>query len=104
MQKAKILVVEDDPNLGQILQEYLQVKGYSTHLAVNGLLGLQAFNQESFDLCLLDIMLPQLDGFSLAEKIREQNQQVPIIFLTAKSLKEDTLNGFRIGAVIFVTW
>lgn len=103
MQKANILVVEDDPNLGQILQEYLQVKGYSTHLADNGLLGLQAFNQKAFDLCLLDIMLPQLDGFSLAEKIREQDQQVPIIFLTAKSLKEDTLNGFRIGADDYIT-
>ncbi|AHM60791.1 response regulator with CheY-like receiver domain and winged-helix DNA-binding domain [Flammeovirgaceae bacterium 311] len=103
MQKANILVVEDDPNLGQILQEYLQVKGYTTRLAVNGLLGLHAFEQESFDLCLLDVMLPQMDGFTLAEKIRARNQQVPIIFLTAKSLKEDTLNGFRLGADDYIT-
>ncbi len=103
MQKASILVVEDDPNLGQILQEYLQVKGYATHLATNGLLGLQAFSAQPFDLCLLDIMLPQLDGFTLAEKIRARNQQVPIIFLTAKSLKEDTLNGFRVGADDYIT-
>lgn len=103
MQKAKILVVEDDPNLGQILQEYLQVKGYTIHLAVNGLLGLHAFEQETFDLCLLDVMLPQMDGFTLAEKIKERNEQVPIIFLTAKSLKEDTLNGLRLGADDYIT-
>ncbi|WP_224995509.1 response regulator transcription factor [Cesiribacter sp. SM1] len=103
MQKANILVVEDDPNLGQILQEYLQVKGYTTHLAVNGLLGLHAFEHNNFDLCLLDVMLPQMDGFTLAEKIRARNQQVPIIFLTAKSLKEDTLNGFRLGADDYIT-
>lgn len=103
MYKANILIVEDDPNLGQILQEYLQVKGYATRLAINGLLGLQAFGEEAFDLCLLDIMLPQLDGFSLAEKIRQRDQQVPIIFLTAKSLKEDTLNGFRVGADDYIT-
>jgi DNA-binding response OmpR family regulator len=103
MQKANILVVEDDPNLGQILQEYLQVKGYSTKLAINGLLGLHAFEQERFDLCLLDVMLPQMDGFTLAEKIRTRDQQVPVIFLTAKSLKEDTLNGFRLGADDYIT-
>ena len=103
MEKPNILVVEDDPNLGQILQEYLQVKGYDTHLAVNGLLGLQAFERQPFDLCLLDVMLPQMDGFTLAEKIRARNQQVPIIFLTAKSLKEDTLNGFRLGADDYIT-
>jgi DNA-binding response OmpR family regulator len=103
MQKTSILVVEDDPNLGQILQEYMQVKGYHTHLATTGLQGLQAFQQQAYDLCLLDVMLPQLDGFSLAEKIRERNQQVPIIFLTAKSLKEDTLQGLRLGADDYIT-
>ena len=103
MQKAKLLVVEDDPNLGQILQEYLEVKGYETRLATDGEEGLRAYKQAHFDLCLLDVMLPLKDGFTLAEEIRKQDKQTPIIFLTAKSLKEDTLHGLRIGADDYIT-
>lgn len=103
MQNAKLLIVEDDPNLGKILQEYLQVKGFQTRLARDGEEGLQAFRQESFDLCLLDVMLPLKDGFTLGREIREQDKETPIIFLTAKSLKEDTLQGLRLGADDYIT-
>ncbi|WP_017733116.1 response regulator transcription factor [Nafulsella turpanensis] len=103
MQKAKLLVVEDDPNLGQILQEYLEVKGYETRLATDGEEGLKAYQQGQYDLCLLDVMLPLKDGFTLAEEIRKQDKQTPIIFLTAKSLKEDTLHGLRLGADDYIT-
>lgn len=103
MQKTKLLIVEDDPNLGQILQEYLQVKGFDTHLAMEGEAGLKAFRESKFDLCLLDVMLPLKDGFTLAREIRQQDKQVPLIFLTAKSLKEDTLQGLRLGADDYIT-
>lgn len=103
MQNAKLLIVEDDPNLGQILQEYLQVKGFQTRLARDGEEGLQVFRQETFDLCLLDVMLPLKDGFTLGREIREQDKETPIIFLTAKSLKEDTLQGLRLGADDYMT-
>ncbi len=103
MQNAKLLVVEDDPNLGQILQEYLQVKGFDTRLETDGEAGLKAYKQEAFDLCLLDVMLPLKDGFALAEEIRQQDKHIPIIFLTAKSLKEDTLHGLRLGADDYIT-
>lgn len=103
MQGNKLLIVEDDPNLGQILQEYLQVKGFDTRLAQDGEEGLRAYQQTHFDLCLLDVMLPLKDGFTLAEEIRRQDKQTPIIFLTAKSLKEDTLQGLRLGADDYMT-
>lgn len=103
MQSNKLLIVEDDPNLGQILQEYLQVKGFDTHLARDGEEGLRTYRQNRFDLCLLDVMLPLKDGFTLAEEIRRQDKQTPIIFLTAKSLKEDTLQGLRLGADDYIT-
>ena len=103
MDKPNLLIVEDDPNLGQILQEYLQVKGFDTQLAQDGEKGLQAYRQQSFDLCLLDVMLPLKDGFTLAEEIRRQDKETPIIFLTAKSLKEDTLHGLRLGADDYIT-
>lgn len=103
MDSEKLLIVEDDPNLGQILQEYLQVKGFDTHLAQDGQKGLEAFKQQAFDLCLLDVMLPVIDGFTLAEEIRKQDKDTPVIFLTAKSLKEDTLHGLRLGADDYIT-
>jgi DNA-binding response OmpR family regulator len=103
MQNPKLLIVEDDPNLGQILQEYLQVKGFDTTLAQDGEEGLRAYQQNGFDLCLLDVMLPLKDGFTLAQEIRRQDKQTPIIFLTAKSLKEDTLQGLRLGADDYIT-
>ena len=103
MENYKLLIVEDDPNLGQILKEYLDLKGYSTVLCENGELGSKAFNQDVFDLCILDIMMPKKDGFTLAKEIRLTDKQTPIVFLTAKSMKEDTIEGFRIGADDYLT-
>ena len=96
--EIKILLVEDDNNLGQLLQEYLQIKGYPTTLKRDGEAGLDTYETQVFQLCILDVMLPKMDGFSLAEKIREQDKKVPIIFLTAKSMKEDAIKGFKAGA------
>ncbi len=103
MTNTKLLLVEDDPNLGDILQEYLMLKGYQTYLCGNGEEGFNAFNSDNYDMCILDVMLPIMDGFSLAKKIRAINKEVPIIFLTAKSLKEDRVEGFRIGADDYIT-
>ncbi len=103
MAKEKILIVEDDPNLGQILGEYLQVKGYITYLEADGEAAWKAFQEKLLDLCILDIMMPRMDGFTLAAKIREINQDLPIIFLTAKSMKEDAIKGLKIGADDYVT-
>ncbi len=103
MEKAKLLVVEDDPNLGQILSEYLSMKGFKTTLCQNGLEGLEVFRKDNFDLCILDIMMPKMDGFALAESIKKIKRNMPFIFLTAKTLKEDTLKGLRIGADDYIT-
>lgn len=103
MAKIKILIVEDDPNLGQILSEYLEVKGYKTQLDANGEIAWKTFNEGLFDMCILDIMMPRMDGFTLATKIREMNQEIPIIFLTAKYMKEDAVKGLKIGADDYVT-
>jgi len=103
MSKTKILLVEDDLNLGQILKEYLEVKGYETALQRDGESGLRAYNQGQYDLCILDVMMPKLDGFSVADAIRKQDESIPIIFLTAKSLKEDAIKGFKVGADDYVT-
>jgi DNA-binding response OmpR family regulator len=100
---TKILLVEDDPNLGQLLQEYLEIKGYETALARDGEKALALYKGQRYDLCIFDVMLPKKDGFSLAREIRSINKQIPIIFLTAKSLKEDTLEGLRIGADDYIT-
>ena len=98
MNKDSLLIVEDDQNLGQILKEYLEIKGFSTRLARDGEEGLQEFNEHDFDLCILDIMMPKKDGITLAKEIRLLNKQIPIIFLTAKSMKEDTSQGGKWGA------
>ena len=103
MKKDKLLIVEDDLNLGQILKEYLEAKGFETHLCRDGEEGIQAFRDQNFDLCILDIMMPKKDGFTLAREIRLTDKQTPIIFLTAKSMKEDTLEGFKIGADDYIT-
>lgn len=103
MEAPKILLVEDDPNLGQILSEYLNLKGFDTTLAQDGEEGGESFKGGHFDLCILDLMMPKKDGFTLASEIREQNTAVPIIFLTAKSLKEDVINGFKIGGDDYIT-
>ncbi|WP_421828577.1 response regulator transcription factor [Larkinella sp.] len=99
----KLLLVEDDPNLGMLLQEYLSSKGYDTDLATDGNQGWQRFVDNAYDLCLFDVMLPKKDGFSLAKEVRMSGRDVPIIFLTAKSMKEDTIQGFRIGADDYMT-
>lgn len=100
---GKILLVEDDINLGSLLREYLNAKGYETNLETDGEKGFRAFKKDHFDLCILDIMLPVKDGFTLARDIRIQNPDVPIIFLTAKSMKTDILEGFRAGADDYIT-
>ncbi|KYG83458.1 response regulator transcription factor [Roseivirga echinicomitans] len=103
MASFKILLVEDDPNLGQILNEYLSLKGYETKLCRDGEEGVKAFKREAFDLCLFDVMLPKKDGFSMAKEIRRDDKVTPIIFLTAKSMKEDTIEGFKIGGDDYIT-
>ncbi len=100
---AKILLVEDDPNLGLLLQEYLTIKGFQTDLGHDGDEGLSLFVKGQYDLCIFDVMMPKKDGFTLAKEIRMSNEEVPIIFLTAKSQKDDTLQGFRIGADDYMT-
>ena len=96
--KKKILLVEDDNNFGLILRDYLTLHSYETTLAKNGIEGLEKFRKYNYDLCILDVMMPFKDGFSLASDIRSINEEVPLIFLTAKSLKEDVIKGFKIGA------
>ncbi len=101
--KPKLLIVEDDPNLGEILSEYLGLKGYETILKRDGEEGGHAFNSEEFDLCILDLMMPKKDGFTLAKEIRAKDEDTPIIFLTAKSMKQDVIKGFTIGADDYMT-
>ena len=101
--KTSILLVEDDENLGFILKDYLEISGYTVDLQRNGVTGLKAFTENNFDICILDIMMPLKDGFSLAKDIREINTTVPIIFLTAKTMKEDKIKGFKLGADDFIT-
>ncbi len=98
MSKIKVLLAEDDVNLGELLKEYLDMKGYQTTLSRDGEDAGRLFSKHSYDLCIFDVMMPKKDGFSLAKEVRTTNKQIPIIFLTAKSMKEDTLEGFRIGA------
>lgn len=100
---SKILVVEDDPNLGLLLQEYLTIKGFDADLGHDGDEGLSLFVKGQYDLCIFDVMMPKKDGFTLAKEIRMSDKEVPIIFLTAKSQKDDTLQGFRIGADDYMT-
>lgn len=95
--KASILLVEDDQNLGFVVQDALKRKGYTVHLVRDGKEGLKKFNEQPYDLCVLDVMLPGKDGFSLAEDIRLVNAQVPIVFLTARSQTEDRIAGFKAG-------
>ncbi len=103
MDKIRILIAEDDPNLGQILNEYLNLKGYDSVLCQDGEEGSKTFRPGKFDLCILDLMMPKKDGFTLAKEIKAIEPKVPIIFLTAKSMKEDILQGFKIGADDYVT-
>ena len=98
-----ILLVEDDPNFGRILKDYLTINNYDVSLAVNGIEGFEKFNRSEFDLCILDIMMPFKDGLTLAKEIREVNDSIPLIFLTAKNLKDDVLKGYKIGADDYLT-
>jgi DNA-binding response OmpR family regulator len=103
MNKIRILLAEDDENLGLLLKEYLQAKGYETVLFTDGDHAYKGFVNDHYDLCLLDIMMPVKDGFTLAREIRELNSDIPIVFLTAKSMKEDVIEGFRTGADDYIT-
>lgn len=100
---AKILLCEDDENLGMLLREYLITKGYDTTLCCDGEEGFKAFQNDQYDICIFDVMMPKKDGFTLAKDIRNINTSVPIVFLTAKTLKEDIIEGFRIGADDYLT-
>jgi DNA-binding response OmpR family regulator len=101
--KAKILLVEDDKNLGFIIKDFLNNDDYQVDLAINGVEGLEYFIRKKYDLILLDIMMPLKDGFTVAHEIRHKDSEVPIIFLTAKSMDEDKIRGFRLGADDYVT-
>lgn len=102
-EKPQLLLVEDDTNLGNLLKEYLEAKGYATKLALNGKEGLDVFLKNKFDICLLDVMMPIKDGYVLAKEIRTKNKDIPIVFLTAKSMKEDAIEGFTVGADDYIT-
>lgn len=97
-QNKKILLVEDDPNFGTVLKDYLNLNDYDVIHAKNGMEGFEKFKKDDYDLCILDVMMPYKDGFTLAKEIREKNAEVPIIFLTAKAMKEDVLKGYKVGA------
>ncbi len=99
----KILLVEDDQNFGDVLRSYLEMHDYDVTLAVDGEAGLEAFKKGTFNLCITDVMMPKKDGFTMAKDIRNINNEVPIIFLTAKTLKEDVLEGFKLGADDYIT-
>lgn len=101
--KVKVLLAEDDENLGLLLKEYLIAKGYDTDLFPDGEMAYHGFMRNHYHLCLLDVMMPKKDGFSLAKDIRLVNADIPIIFLTAKNLKEDVIEGFKIGADDYMT-
>jgi DNA-binding response OmpR family regulator len=102
-EKHRILLAEDDPNLGILLVDYLQAEGYEVKLCKDGELALAAFEKNQFDLCLLDVMMPKMDGFTLAKGIRLQDKKIPVIFITAKSLKEDKSKGYDLGADDYIT-
>lgn len=102
-EKTKILLCEDDENLSMLLREYLQAKGYHTDLAPDGEAGYKAFTKEKYDICVLDVMMPKKDGIELAKDIRNLQSDCPIIFLTAKTMKEDILEGFKAGADDYIS-
>ena len=101
--KTKILLVEDDPNFGAVLKDYLSMSGYDVKLATDGEKGEDLFFKEEFNLCVLDVMMPKKDGFTLAAQIKRINPEMPVIFLTAKTLQDDVLEGFKVGADDYIT-
>ncbi len=102
-EKLNILLCEDDENLGMLLREYLQAKGYNADLCPDGDAGYKSFIKNKYDICIFDVMMPKKDGFTLAKEVRAVNSEVPIMFLTAKNLKDDIFEGFKIGADDYVT-
>ncbi len=103
MSRKKILLVEDDPSLAFVIQDNLSIKGYDVTCCNDGEAGERAFLQSPFQLCILDVMLPKKDGFTVARSIRDQNKNVPILFLTAKTMVEDKIKGFQTGADDYIT-
>jgi len=104
MNSKKVLLVEDDPNLGMLLEDYLSLKGkFDIKLCIDGEEGLKAFNQDDFDICILDVMMPKKDGFTLAKDIRKINPQIPIIFATAKGMMEDKTEAYSLGGDDYIT-
>jgi len=102
-EKLHLLLAEDDLNLGVLLVDYLEAEGFDVKLCKDGELALKAFRSQPFDLCLLDVMMPKLDGFSLAKEIRASDKKIPVIFITARSLKEDKLKGYDLDADDYIT-
>jgi DNA-binding response OmpR family regulator len=99
----KVLLAEDDRDFGNILSQYISISGYEVILGRDGKEAWELFNQDKFDICVFDVMMPEMDGFSLAEKVKEKQPDIPLIFLTAKSLKEDIVRGLKIGADDYIT-
>lgn len=103
MANNRILLVEDDQNFGDVLRSYLEMHNYEVTLATDGAQGLDSYNKGQYDLCIFDVMMPRKDGFTLAKEIREKDTEMPIIFLTARTMKDDVLQGFKIGADDYIT-
>jgi DNA-binding response OmpR family regulator len=101
--KPKILLCEDDTNLGMVLKNYLELNDYEVVLERDGRLGLAAFQREKFDICLLDVMMPNMDGFTVAEEIRDVDPDMPLFFISAKTMKEDIIQGYKLGADDYIT-
>src|SRR5437868_12169441 len=101
--KPKILLCEDDPNLRSVMKNYIELNDYDVTLERDGRLGLAAFQREKFDLCLLDVMMPNMDEFTLAEEIRDVDPDIPLFFLSAKTMKEDIIAGYKLGADDYIT-
>lgn len=101
--RIRILLVEDDPNLGEVIRDLLEIKNYDVDLRGDGLSALDSFLKGSFDLCLIDVMLPKMDGFALARAIRKADRRTPLIFLTAKAMKDDRIEGFKLGGDDYIT-
>lgn len=101
--KNKVLLCEDDTNLGMVLKNYLELNEYDVTLERDGRLGLAAFQREKFDICLLDVMMPNMDGFTLAEEIRDVDPDIPLFFLSAKTMKDDIIQGYKLGADDYIT-
>ncbi len=103
IKRHKILLCEDDPNLGNVLKNYLELNDFDVTLERDGRLGLAAFQREKFELCLLDVMMPNMDGFALAEEIRDVDPDIPLFFLSAKTMKDDIIQGYKLGADDYIT-